>query len=344
LARTAVFAGLLIAMPHIAAANEAVEKVAHYKGADRQAILEQGAREEGELQLFSSTGDPAITNVVNAFEQKYPFVDVTVPCCLNAPTDVVTRAVAEHRAGREEIGLVETFISGINALRSVEMLTTFETPNSAQHVDRATDPDGYYIASRSNQRGLAINTNAIAPEEVPTSWQDLLDPKWKGRITIAGGEAATGLIAYFQDTQPAEYLESFAAQEPRLIEVRARALAEMLIGGEVEISPTITKAHLSAAIEKGAPVRFVPLSPVLSISTGFGLPAESPTPHAAMLFIDFVTSQEGQQIYRDAGFELLFKELMNEEDAKLTFVFPESDPGYPERSNELTDLLTQLFR
>jgi ABC-type Fe3+ transport system substrate-binding protein len=156
-------------------------------------------------------------------------------------------------------------------------------------------------------------------------------------------EKRHGLIAYLQDTQPGLPRQA-AAQELRLVQVTAWALAEMPISGEVEISPTITKAHISGAIAKGAPVAFIPIPPVLSISTGLALPASSPTPHAAMLFIDFLTSPEGQQIYQKVGFESLSPAFMKPEDANLTFVFPESDPAYVKRSNELTDLLPKLFR
>ncbi len=325
------------------ATDDPVAAVAQYSGADRQAFLETGARREGRLVVFSSTGDPAITQIVTAFKAKYPFLEVSVPCCLNSPTDVTTRAMAEMRSGRSSIGVIETFVSGLNALRQLKFLTTYSTPNSKLQIPEATDRDGYYIASRSNMRGLAINTKAVSPTEAPKSWQDLLDPKWRGRITIAGGEAATGLIAYLQDNQGKDYLEKFAAQKPRLVQVTARALAEMLLSGEVEISPTITRAHIAGAIEKGAPVAFVPISPVVSISTALALPAKSPSPHAAMLFIDFVTSQEGQQIYVKSGFESLSPAFMKQEDAQLKFVFPESDPGYPRRSNDLADLATRLF-
>ncbi len=189
-------------------------------------------------------------------------------------------------------------------------LTTFTTPNAKLQIKEATDPAGYYVATRSNMRGLAINTKAVPPESAPKSWQELLDPKWRGRITIAGGEAATSLIAYLQDTQPKDYLEKFAAQKPRVVHVTARALAEMLISGEVEISPTITRAHLAGAISKGAPVAFLPISPALSISTAAALPAKPPSPHAAMLFIDFLTSPEGQHIYVNNGYELLSPAFM----------------------------------
>jgi iron(III) transport system substrate-binding protein len=306
-------------------------------------LLENGARKEGKLTVFSSTGDPAITQVVAAFRAKYPYLEVSVPCCLNSPTDVTTRALAELKSGRSSISVIETFVSGINALRQMRALATFTTPNAKLQINDATDPAGYYVATRSNMRGVAINTKAVPPESAPKSWQDLLDPKWRGRITLAGGEAATGLIAYLQDTQPKDYLDKFAAQKPRVVHVTARALAEMLIGGEVEISPTITRAHLAGAIAKGAPVAFVPISPVLSISTALAVPAKAPSPHAAMLFIDFLTSPEGQQIYVNNGYESLNPKFMNPEDANLKFVFPESAPEYPKRSDELSDLVTRLF-
>jgi iron(III) transport system substrate-binding protein len=320
-----------------------IAAIAHYSGADRQTVLENGARKEGKLTVFSSTGDPAVSQVVAAFRAKYPYIEVSVPCCLNSPTDVTTRALAEFKSGRSSIGVIETFVSGINALRQLKGLTTFATPNARLQINDATDPAGYYVATRSNMRGLAINTKAIPPASAPKSWQELLDPKWRGRITIAGGEAATGLIAYLQDTQSKDYLERFAAQKPRVVHVTARALSEMLISGEVEISPTITRAHLAGAISKGAPVAFLPISPALSISTAVTLPAKSPSPHAAMLFIDFLTSPEGQQLYVSNGYESLSPAFMKSEDANLKYVFPESAPEYPRRSDELSDLVTRLF-
>jgi len=321
-----------------------IEKIAHYTGSDLQKLLENGAREEGKLTVFSSTGDPAISQMVAAFEKKYPFVDVSVPCCVNSPADVTTRAVAEFQSGRSEIGVVETFVSGVNALRKGGILTTFSTPNSALQIKSATDSDGYYVATRSNQRGLAINTDRIPLSEAPKSWKDLLDPKWKGRISVAGGEAATRLVAYFQDTQGDDYVKQFADQNPQLIEVTTRALADTLISGEVEMSPTITRAHVLGPIAKGAPVAFIPIEPVDSISTAIALPKQSPSPHAALLLINFMTSPEGQQIYVNNGFDSLAPDLMRPEDKETELVFLDSGVDFLDRSDELADLVATLFR
>lgn len=324
--------------------SDAIAELAHYTGADRQEMLEKGAREEGKLTIFSSTGDPAISEMVAAFEKKYPYIDVSVPCCVNSPADVTTRAVAEFQSGRSDIGVVETFVSGVNALRQGGMLTTFDTPNSEFQIESATDPDGYYVATRSNQRGLAINTDRIPPSEAPRSYDDLLDPKWKGRITIAGGEAATRLVAYFEDVQGEGYLDKLAEQEPQLVEVTTRALADMLISGEVEMSPTITRAHVAGAIAEGAPVEFVSIEPVDSISTAIALPKETGTPHAALLMIDFMTSEEGQQIYVDNGYDSLAPDMMRPEDQDTELVFLDSGVDFLDRSDDLADQVATLFR
>jgi iron(III) transport system substrate-binding protein len=358
--RTSVWAGRVVAFASIALvaaacgsptagrqggeADEMVTTVAKYSGADRQQFLEEGARQEGKLTVFSSTGDPAITEIVKAFEAKYPYIKVDVPCCLNSPADVTTRAQAEFQSGRSDIGVVETFVSGVNALRQAGMLTPFTTPNSKLQIEEATDPDGYFVATRSNVRGLAVNTSRIPLEQAPTSWEQLVEPRWKGRISIAGGEAATRLVAYLQDTQPQGTLEAFAAQDPQVVEVTARALADMLVSGEVELSPTITRAHIQGPMNQGAPVAWIPIEPLDSISTGVGLPARSPTPHAAMLFIDFLTSMDGQKLYAAKGYDSTVPELMRPEDEGKDLVFLDHGVDYLERSNQLADQVAQLFR
>jgi iron(III) transport system substrate-binding protein len=349
LAPLALTASLLAACGNPGQASETetsaeVEELAHYIGSDRQEVLEEGAREEGELTLFSSTGDPAIGEMIAAFEKKYPFIDVSVPCCVNSPTDVTTRAVAEFQSGRSEIGVVETFVSGVNALRRGGMLTTFETPNSELQIDTATDPDGYYVTTRSNQRGLAINTDRIPSSEAPRSYDDLLDPKWKGRITVAGGEAATRLVAYFEDVMGDDYADKFAEQDPQLVEVTTSALADMLISGEVELSPTITRAHIAGAIAEGAPVEFITVEPVDSISTAVALPKQSPTPHAALLLIDFMTSEEGQKIYLENGYDSLAPDLMRPEDKDTELIFLDNKVEFLDRADELADRVATLFR
>jgi iron(III) transport system substrate-binding protein len=118
----------------------------------------------------------------------------------------------------------------------------------------------------------------------------------------------------------------------------------MLISGEVEISPTITRAHVLGPISKGAPVAFIPIEPVDSISTALALPKASPTPHAAMLLIDFMTSKDGQKVYVKNGFDSLVPDLMRKEDRDTELIFLDSDVKFLARSNELADLGAKLFR
>ena len=97
-------------------------------------------------------------------------------------------------------------------------------------------------------------------------------------------------------------------------------------------------------IEKGAPVAFVPISPLLGNITVITLPASSPTPYAAMLYIDFVLSHDGQKVYHDTGRQVMHKDFLDPGQSDVKFVFPDADPNFPKRAQELTDMVETLFR
>lgn len=323
--------------------TDGVVGIAMYEDNDRQEMLEEGAREEGTLTLFSSTGTTPIGDMVSAFQAKYPFIEIQIPCCPSDPAGVVTRATAEFEAGRTEIDVIETFPSGVNVLSTLDVLTPFKSPNEPNYPPDTVGEDGIFLSTRTVQRGLAINTDRIPLEEAPTSWDDLLDPKWKDKITIAGGEAAVRLVAFLLETQGEDYLEALSAQNVTVIEASARAVADQLVSGELQISPTITLAHIAGPIEDGAPVAWVPLAPIDSASTVIALSATAPHPHASMLFIDFVTSEEGQQIYVDNGYESLLPALVAPENEDLDRVYVDFGIDYIERESEYVELVEQYF-
>lgn len=326
-----------------APAPSGLAAITHYSGAHREAFLEKGARKEGHLTIFSSTGNPAMAAVLTAFTAKYPFLKVDAPCCLSSPTDVTTRAAAELQSTRNTIGVVETYPSGINSLRKLGLLTTFTTPNSKLQVKAATDPDGYFVTTRAVRVGLAINTNLIPADQAPKTWRDLLDPKWKGKITIAGGDAELHLIAFFEATQKKDYLDKFAAQDIQVQQTTQRAVANMLIAGQIAMSANVARAHLLSAISAGAPVKWITGIPVEATTTAVAVPKKSPTPYAAMLFVDFLTSLQGQQVEVDNGYESLVPSMMRPEDRNTKAVFLDVKPSYLDEQSDLADKAQQLF-
>src|SRR5439155_25189715 len=105
-----------------------------------------------------------------------------------------------------------------------------------------------------------------------------------------------------------EYLKKLRAQDLTMHSVSAQALNDMIISGEVEASPTIFRNHALVAAAKGAPVAWVPMEIVPASAGSAGLSAQAPHPHAAVLFIDFLFSPDGQKILENYDYGSAVKE------------------------------------
>jgi iron(III) transport system substrate-binding protein len=141
----------------------------------------------------------------------------------------------------------------------------------------------------------------IPPAEAPKTMQDLLNPKWKGKMAIVNTTTGTRWIGNTLENFGREYLEKFAEQDVKVQNMAGAALAGLVVSGEVPLSPTIFDANITQAKQKGAPVDWRGLEPVVTTVAYSGIVAKAPHPHAALLFIDWVHSKEGQQAMMKGG-------------------------------------------
>ena len=98
-----------------------------------------------------------------------------------------------------------------------------------------------------------------------------------------------------------DYLEKMSEQEVSVQDMAPAALIGLVSSGEVPLSPTIFDANVTLAKEKGAPVEWRPLEPVVATVGSAALMSKAPNPHTALLFIDFLLSKEGQQLIMKGG-------------------------------------------
>jgi ABC-type Fe3+ transport system substrate-binding protein len=134
----------------------------------------------------------------------------------------------------------------------------------------------------------------------------------------------------FKPTKGEEYLRKLRAQEITMHSVSGQALNDMIISGEVEASPTIFRNHALVAAEKKAPVAWVPMDIVPASAGSAGLSTQAPHPHAAVLFVDFLFSPEGQKIlenydYGSPAKEYGFKRWYPEKGVTIQQLEKESD-------------------
>lgn len=154
--------------------------------------------------------------------------------------------------------------------------------------------------SVANQFALpTYNTKLVAAKDVPTQWEDLLDPKWKGKLGVINSTHHWGRLAAgpWGDEKTLDFVKKLAAQKPLL--TRAGEMAQRLILGEVLVSATLQDSQLHESQKSGAPLAFADkVQPVISPEYHVGVLKGAPHPNVAHLFVIFMASPEVQKIWK----------------------------------------------
>jgi iron(III) transport system substrate-binding protein len=301
-----IFALLLIALPTpsswAAQANPMPPaELALYQGKDREKIILDGAKKEGQVTFYTSNTWMA-GHVTQEFGKKYPFVKANV--YRSDSKELLKRLTEEAGAGRQIADVVETGPEYMALMQGTGMFQEVFLPEFTRYDDdvKVKGKTGVlYWNSRELYISVGYNTKIIAPTDVPKSMKDLLDPKWKGKMSIAGTTTGTQWIGAIIETFGLEFLEKMAAQNINVQNISGAALAELVVSGEVPLSPTIFNSNISVAKQKGAPVEWKPIEPVIGTTGTSGLVAKAPHFHAGLLFLDFLHSKEGQQAVIKGG-------------------------------------------
>ena len=169
------------------------------------------------------------------------------------------------------------------------------------------DPQNYWAPTRFSYLGACYNTNLVKPGDVPKSFEDFLDPKWKGKIawssTVIGAMLfITGARNFMGEEKALAYLQKLAKQDIAPIASANRVVVDRVMAGEHALCLDAFLHHPIISARKGAPVAPLPLEPVLTVVSSVMLPKAPPHPYAAMLFIDYLLSKEGQARLQGADY------------------------------------------
>ena len=317
-----------------------VADVANYTGADRQKVLEDGARREGRLTIYS-TGTQ-IQPLIERFQQKYPFIRVEMP--RNSSSDAARLVHEEYSAGVYNVDAFELSSYGLVPMRALGVLQPFTSPEAANYVSTAIEEGRHWISVREGYTGIGYNPKIISPDEAPKSYEDLLNPKWKGKMSIssllstAANWVGAMLISYGEP-----FVRRFATQDIRPYAITGRALANLTISGEAPLSPTTYQSHVEASRAQGAAIAWNLPGPVPVTDTAAALALKAPHPHAAMLFIDFLLSKEGQLIYKDIGYFSSHKDFAANQIPGIQKLFLSNRPRFVDEFEQWIDLTQQVF-
>jgi len=283
-----------------ASAPMSAAQLAIYQGGDREKLLVEGAKREGQFTLYTS--HTWFRTLVKDFEIKYPFVKVSE--WRNDSKNLIRKVLEESKSGRVLVDVVETTADGMGVMKREGLFQEYDSPQ-ARYYPAELKPRGkngfYYLPDRETYNSLGFNTSLIPPVAAPRSLKDLIDPKWKGKMAITSTSTGVRWIGNALDTLGREYLEKMADQDVSVQDMAPAALINLVGSGEIPLSPTIFDANVAIAKQKGAPVEWRPLEPVVTTVGSSALMVKSPNPHTGLLFIDFLLSKEGQLLIMKGG-------------------------------------------
>ena len=301
-------------------------ELALYQGKDREQLIVDGAKKEGQMTFYTSNTWMA-GHVSQEFGKKYPFIKPNI--YRSDSKELIKRLTEEAGAGRQLADVAETGPEYMALMHSTGMIQEVLLPELTRYDEEAKvkgKKGVLYWISRELYISVGYNTKLVAPGDVPKSMKDLLDPKWKGKMTIAGTTTGTQWIGAIVETFGMEFLEKLAAQNINVQNISGAALAELVVSGEVPLSPTIFNSNISTAKQRGAPVEWKPIDPVIGTTGMSGLIAKAPHVHAGLLFLDFLHSKEGQQAVIKGGLSSARNDI---DDADMKFKKLYIESKYP---------------
>jgi iron(III) transport system substrate-binding protein len=268
-------------------APQRTAEIAAYEASDREQRLVEGARREKELTLYSSMPTEDIAALTAAFDKKY---GVKVKIWRADSESVLQRILTETRARRFDVDVMVASTSALEPLYRENLLVEVKTPALADLVPGAVAAHRQWAAVYLSTFVQAYNTNIVKAQELPKTFRDLLDPRWRGRLGIEA-EDFDWFAQVVMDMGEAEGLALFREIVARNgISVRKghTLLSNLVAAGEVPVALTVYGFSAEQSKRKGAPLDWFVIPPLIARPTAAGVSKNSPHPHAAVLFYDFL--------------------------------------------------------
>jgi iron(III) transport system substrate-binding protein len=277
---------------------QTLAELANYSGPDRTQRLIAGAKKEGTVTLYSSATLADQSAILGAFQAKY---GIKVQQWRGSSEDIRNRALTEYAGSRFDADLAETAGPDMEAMVREQLLQAVTTPAAAALIPQARMPHRGWIATRLSVFVGAYNTNIIKPADVPKGYEDLRDPKWKGKLGIETDDANwfLSVVGFMGEQKGLRLFHDIVATNGISIRKGHTLLANFVGSGEVPLALTAYSYRVEQMKNiEGAPVELLYLPPVVALPTGAGVFKKAPHPNAALLLLDFYLT-DAQKILAD---------------------------------------------
>lgn len=316
--------------------QNALDEVGDMDYEERIATIEEKAKEEGIVLLYSSSNLDQQEATADDFADAYP--DGPELIYVRAKSENLSERLSlEARAGRHLADVVDQNSVAGQALRDEGLIADHEgIPIPPEYPEKYVGE--WNVVNTINPNLIAWNTDMVKAGDEPSSYDDLLDPKWKGKVAVDIGSETfvAGLVHERGEEGAEEYLNQLVVENEALVRDGHSTISELLAAGEFPVSIETYAHHVAGLQEEGAPLAWAAPDPTPANASGPSLYACAPHPYGALLVMNYLLSERGSQMTADTGrvpthpdVELLYPDLQvfveedSEEFEKLLPITPE---------------------
>src|SRR5262245_15842978 len=263
--------------------------------AERQVRLVQNARAEGEAVIYLNLDAVVTKALIDSFTAKYPGVNVQIGRFSGA--SIIPRVETEARAGKLAADVIMSGELGILVLIDKGVMARYRSPQLAGYPESFRDKDNYWNVNLLNVLVPVYNTRLVGKDEVPQRLEDLLLPRWKGKLAMDSQSFYWfgALQQQMGENLSNKLLRGLNEQQLRHVRGR-RLLTQLVAAGEYDLAVEPNLNSVLTMAHQGAPVWFAPVKPLYLRPSFLYMIRTAPHPHAGALLIDYFLSEEGQKI------------------------------------------------
>lgn len=273
-------------------------------GAQAQSINVESAKKEGAVVLYGTVAPQAMDVILKGFEKKY---GIRVEYWRASATGVADRALNEWRVGRPGFDVVEASRGVQLIMKKAGLFTKNIPPSSEKFPAQFKEKDGIATPWRTLPIGIIYNTELVKAGDVPKTLDDLLNPKWKGKIGMPDPSSHTTTAQFLWNLQKfkgdkwLDFVKALAKQQPRMVE-SLTPVTNTVIKGEAHVGIAL----INTVTQFKGPVAYAPLDSYLTDPSYMSLGAKAAHPSAARLYIEYACSAEGQKALSETGEFVLY--------------------------------------
>ena len=273
----------------------AANSLMQYEKADRAERILEAAIKEGSLTLYTAFRPQDLPLILGPFEAKY---GIKVKAWRSGSNNVTQRVVREAAGKKPEVDVIMMPASEMEAVYREKLLQPVSSPLTKDLIPSALASHKHWSTVFMNVTVHSYNTQLIKKEDLPKSYNDLLDPKWKGKLGVESKaeEWFSKVVSVMGEDKGTKYFRDLVNKNGMSARLGASLLHNLVIAGEVPLALTVYIDLPEKDKRAGKPVDWFALDPVVAQGFNMAIAQKAQHPAAALLFYDYMLSSDTQKL------------------------------------------------